>query len=89
MMKVKVILVKHVYINARVRVRPRVNARAKIQNAPNRLKFILHTFQPILIICQKIAHTRIRARFPCVLLLKVKTTLFCIVWVSDVISNNF
>ena len=87
-MNVNFIPVKQVYINARVRVRPRVNARAKIQNAPNRLKFILHTFQPILIICQKIAHTRIRARFPCVRLIKAKITLFRIVWVSDVISNN-
>ena len=34
--------------NARVRVRPRVSARAKFLNAQNRLKIFLHTFQVIL-----------------------------------------
>ena len=34
--------------NARVRVRPRVSARANFLNAQNRLKFFLHTFQVIL-----------------------------------------
>ena len=49
--------------NARACVRPRVSARAKFQNALNRLKLILHTFQAILSILQKNAHTSMRARF--------------------------
>ena len=51
------------YLDARVRVRPRVSARAKIKNAQNRLKFILHTFQTILSISKICARPRPRAPY--------------------------
>ena len=48
MIKVNISPVNFMSKNARVRVRPRVSARAKFYNAENRLKFILHTFKAIL-----------------------------------------
>ena len=48
MIKVNIHPVNFMSKNARVRVRPRVSARAKKLNTQNRLKFILHTFQVIL-----------------------------------------
>ena len=48
MIKVNISPVNLMSKNTRVRVRPRVNTRAKILNAQNRLKFFLHTFQVIL-----------------------------------------
>ena len=48
MIKVNISPVNFMSKNTRVRVRPRVSARAKFLNALNRLKFILHTFQVIL-----------------------------------------
>ena len=48
MIKVNISPVNFMSKNARVRVRPRISARAKFLNAQNRLKLILHTFQVIL-----------------------------------------
>ena len=63
MIKVNVRPVNFRSKNARASVRPRVSARAKNKNAPNRLKLILHTFQAILSVSQKKARTRVRGRF--------------------------
>ena len=54
-----------IYLDARVRARTRVSARAKFKKAQNRLKFILHTFQAILSISKICARQRPRARRQC------------------------
>ena len=63
MMKVNIKTIKMIITNARVRARMRSNTRAKFKNAQNLLITILHMFQAIWSIFQKIAHTQMRARF--------------------------
>ena len=53
MIKVNIRSVNFRSKNARACVRPRVSARAKNKNAPNRIKLILHTFEAILSVLQK------------------------------------
>ena len=63
MMNIHINLNNSIHLDAHVRVRLRVGARAKIKNAQNRLIFILHTFQAILSISKICARPRPRAPY--------------------------